>query len=53
MGKAADNERIKLKAMFYNNMNVGLWLVGVLYPVLNSLPAIAKVLFSLTLGQAA
>ena len=31
MGKAAENERIKLRATFYNNLGVGLTLVGVLY----------------------
>jgi nitrate reductase NapE component len=53
MGKAADNERIRLKAMFYNNMSVGLWLVGVLYPVLNSLAAVGKFLFAFWFGQVA
>jgi hypothetical protein len=53
MGKAADNERIKLKADFYNNMSAGLWLVGVLSAVLNALPAVGKFLFGLLMGQPA
>jgi hypothetical protein len=34
MGKAAENERIKLRATFYNNLAVGLALAGVLIPYL-------------------
>jgi hypothetical protein len=33
MGKAAENERIKLLAAWYNNISVGLTLTGVLIPV--------------------
>jgi hypothetical protein len=32
MGKAADNEQIKLKATFYNNISVGSALAGVFIP---------------------
>jgi hypothetical protein len=32
MGKAADNERIKLRATFYNNLAAGLILTGILLP---------------------
>jgi hypothetical protein len=32
MGKAADNERIKLDAAFYNNIAVGTVIAGVLAP---------------------
>jgi hypothetical protein len=34
MGKAAENERTKLRATFYNNLSVGLVLAGVLIPYL-------------------
>jgi hypothetical protein len=34
MGKAADNERIKLRATFFNNIAVGLSITGVLVPYL-------------------
>jgi hypothetical protein len=34
MGKAADNERIKLRATFYNNISVGCFLTGFLVPYL-------------------
>ena len=34
MGKAADNERIKLRATYYNNVSVGLLLAGGLIPYL-------------------
>jgi hypothetical protein len=34
MGKAAENERIRLKANWYNNLSVGLTLGGVLIPYL-------------------
>jgi hypothetical protein len=33
MGKAADNERLKLKATFYNNLAVGSTVGGVLIPL--------------------
>ena len=52
MGKAAENERIKLRATFYNNLGVGLTLVGVLYPTLNVTPAISKFIADIALGQA-
>ena len=32
MSKAADNERIKLRATFYNNLAIGLFVAGVLLP---------------------
>lgn len=53
MGKAADNERIKLRATFYNNMGVGIALVGIFYPVLNVLPVVGKFLGELAFGRAA
>ena len=53
MGKAAENERIKLRATFFNNLAVGLTLVAVLYPVLNVLPVVGKVFDNLIHGQAA
>jgi hypothetical protein len=34
MGKAAENESIKLRATFYNNIGVGLLLAGCLIPYL-------------------
>jgi len=34
MGKAADNERIKLRATWYNNVSVGLFVAGVFVPYL-------------------
>jgi hypothetical protein len=34
MGKAAENERIKLRATRFNNISVGLFLAGVLIPYL-------------------
>jgi hypothetical protein len=37
MGKATDNERIKLRATFFNNLAVGLILAGVLIPYLGIL----------------
>ncbi|MGA8714334.1 MAG: hypothetical protein WB647_15110, partial [Roseiarcus sp.] len=33
MGKAAVNERIKLRALWFNNLSVGLSLTGVLVPL--------------------
>jgi hypothetical protein len=33
MGKAADNEAIKLRATFYNNLAVGAALAGVIVPI--------------------
>jgi hypothetical protein len=53
MGKAAENEHIKLRATFYNNMAVGLMLIGALYPVLNVLPVISKFFADLIFGRAA
>jgi hypothetical protein len=35
MGKAAENERIKLGATWYNNLSVALTFTGVLIPVLS------------------
>lgn len=35
MGKAADNERIKLKAAFYNNLAVGTVIAGLTVPYIN------------------
>ena len=32
MGKAADNERIRLRATFYNNLSVGCLVAGALVP---------------------
>jgi hypothetical protein len=34
MGKAAENERIKLRATWFNNLSVGLTVAGVLVPYL-------------------
>jgi hypothetical protein len=34
MGKAANNERIKLTAMFYNNVSVGATITGSIVPIL-------------------
>jgi hypothetical protein len=34
MGKAAENERIKLRAAFYNNVSVGLVVTGFFVPLL-------------------
>jgi hypothetical protein len=35
MGKAADNEKVKLRANFYNNIGVGIALIGVATPVVS------------------
>lgn len=35
MGKAAENEKIKLRAAFYNNMAVGAVVAGALLPLVN------------------
>jgi uncharacterized membrane protein len=51
MGKTAENERIKLRATFYNNVGVGLTLVGVLVPTLGVLPVIAKFFADITSGH--
>jgi len=51
MGKIADNERIKLRATFYNNIGVGLIVVGVLIPTLRALPAIGQFLADVTYGR--
>ena len=32
MGRAADNERIKLEAAFYNNIGIGLFVAGAVVP---------------------
>lgn len=42
MGKAADSERIKLRAIFYNNIGVGLILAGVLLPYLAIYPKLGE-----------
>jgi hypothetical protein len=34
MGKAADNERLKLRAMFFNNLSVACFVTGVFIPYL-------------------
>jgi hypothetical protein len=34
MGKAADNERIKLRTTFYNNIAIGLFVAGGIIPCL-------------------
>ena len=34
MGKAADNERVSLKATFYNNISVGCLVAGAIVPYL-------------------
>jgi hypothetical protein len=34
MGKAARNEQIKIRATYYNNSAVGLFIAGVLLPIL-------------------
>jgi hypothetical protein len=41
MGKAADNERVKLSAMFWNNLAVGAALTGVIGPGFGLLRLIA------------
>lgn len=43
MSKAADSERIKLRAIFYNNIGVGLILAGVLLPYLAIYPKLNEV----------
>jgi len=37
MGKAADNERIKLRATFFNNLSIGLFLAGFIVPYLTAM----------------
>ncbi|MGA2638348.1 hypothetical protein [Methylocella sp.] len=44
MGKAAYNERIKLRAMFYNNLSVGSLIAGFLVPSLIAVPAFPPLL---------
>jgi hypothetical protein len=51
MGKTAENERIKLTAMFYNNLSVALFFGGVLIPTFGALPVIAGFLADLTFGR--
>lgn len=43
MGKAAENEKLKLRAAFFNNLAGGLVLTGVVVPYLNT--------FNITTGQ--
>src|SRR5438045_8909465 len=43
MGKAADNEQIKLKATFYNNVAVGLVLAGAIIPYLSLIAHLREV----------
>jgi hypothetical protein len=33
MGKAADNERLKLRGTFFNNISVGILLIGIVTPI--------------------
>ena len=39
MGKAAENERIKLRATWFNNVSIGMFLAGIIVP---SITAIGK-----------
>jgi hypothetical protein len=39
MGKAADNEKIKLRAVFYNNIAVGLCIAGAIAPIFSVIEA--------------
>jgi uncharacterized membrane protein len=43
MSKAADNERIKLRATYYNNIAVGLILAGCLIPYLAVVRGIGEI----------
>ncbi|MCX7298605.1 MAG: hypothetical protein NTU64_17460 [Hyphomicrobiales bacterium] len=43
MGKAADNERIKLRANIYNSLAAGTLLAGVFIPILPVYQAIPKI----------
>ncbi|HEV3111766.1 MAG TPA: hypothetical protein VGY99_14870 [Candidatus Binataceae bacterium] len=43
MGKTADNERIKLRATYYNNIAVGLVLAGCLIPYLALVRGIGEI----------
>jgi hypothetical protein len=43
MGKAADNEAIKLRATYYNNLSVGMAIGGVLVPYLAFFQRISEI----------
>jgi hypothetical protein len=51
MGKVADNERIKLRATFYNNIAVGLWVAGALVPYIAIFRIFQAPFKALMLGQ--
>jgi hypothetical protein len=48
MGNAAENERLKLKATFYNNLSVGLFLGGLLIPYLSLVQHAGSIIERLT-----
>jgi hypothetical protein len=45
MGKAAENERIKLRATFLNNIAVGLAITGILVPYLTFIQGASSLYF--------
>ncbi|MGU3387203.1 hypothetical protein ACLBYG_22025 [Methylobacterium sp. D53M] len=51
MGKAADNERKKLKATFYNNIGAGMMLGGFLVPYLGFVGKIGSIVASFQAGH--
>ena len=52
MGKAADNERIKLTATYYNGMSVSVTVVAILLPTLAFLPTLGATLLDVAQGHA-
>lgn len=55
MGKTAENERIKLRATWFNNVSIGLMVAGFLVPYLaisQRLPDVARAFFDIMDGKA-
>ena len=51
MGKLVENERLKLRAAYYNNLGVGLFLGGLLIPYLSIVRRAGTIIESLTDGE--
>ncbi|SDA12969.1 hypothetical protein SAMN02799622_00869 [Methylobacterium sp. UNC378MF] len=51
MGKAADNERKKLKATWYNNLSIGLMLGGIFIPYLGAITKMGYISSKITSGE--
>jgi len=50
MGRAADNERIKLEAAFYNNIGIGLFVAGAVVPYFAIWRPISDFFYALATG---